>query len=535
MRTTISTLGKWLCAAMMLAAAFSAQTSYAQQQRPNILVIFGDDIGFTNVSAYSRGVMGYRTPNIDRIANEGALFTDHYAHPSCTAGRAAFVTGMYPIRSGLTTVGMVGAPVGMQAHDATIAEVLKTQGYATGQFGKNHLGDRNEHLPTVHGFDEFFGNLYHLNTSEEAEDEDYPRDPEFHHKYGPRGVLHTWATDTFDETEDPRFGVVGKQRIEDTGDLTRERMKTVDEEFIDAAFTFIEKAKSEDKPFFVWIAASRMHTFTHVPEKYREMAREHTSYNDLHGAGMIQHDEHVGGILDKLDEMGLTDNTIVIYSSDNGPEHSTYPHGATTPFRGEKMTTWEGGVRVPMLVRWPGQIAPRTELNGIQSHEDIFTTLAAAAGIPDIRERIANGDKLGTDVEHRNHIDGVNNLDYWTGKTDKSARNTFIYYAESNLQAVRINQWKAHFFTRSGYYGVTTKLDIPWIYNVRQDPYESFDNAPGARATLTQHKTYAYNAILEILGAHMASLAKYPPRQKSTSLSISEMMEKIMSSIPNTR
>jgi len=519
---------------MIFVLILAAGSAFAAE-KPNILVIWGDDIGFSNLSAYSRGLMGYRTPNIDRIANQGAIFTDHYAHPSCTAGRAAFVTGMYPIRSGLTTVGMVGAPVGMQAHDATIAEVLKTQGYSTGQFGKNHLGDRNEHLPTVHGFDEFFGNLYHLNTSEEAEDEDYPTDPAFHKKYGPRGVLHTWATDTFDETEDPRFGKIGKQKIVDTGDLTRERMKTVDEEFITASFKFMEKAKKDNKPFFVWIAASRMHTFTHVPKKYREMVKEHTRYHDLHGAGMIQHDENVGQILAFLEKNGLDKNTIVIYSSDNGPEHSTYPHGATTPFRGEKMTTWEGGVRVPMMVRWPGKIKPGTELNGIQSHEDVFTTLSAAAGIPDIRERIAKGDKLGTDTEHKNYIDGVNNLDYWTGKTDKSARNNFIYYAESNLQAVRINQWKAHFFTRSGYYGVTTKLDIPWIYNLRQDPYESFDSAPGARATITQQKTYAYNAILNVLGHHMATLAKYPPKQRSTSLSISEMMDKVMSSMSDTR
>ena len=287
--------------------------AYASPEKPNIVVIWGDDIGLSNLSIYSRGIMGYRTPNIDRIGNEGVLFTDHYAEPSCTAGRAAFVTGMYPIRSGMTTVGTVGSPLGMQAQDATIAEVLKSQGYTTGQFGKNHLGDRNEHLPTIHGFDEFFGNLYHLNTEEEPEDEDFPRDPEFKKKHGPRGVLHCYASNIFDETEDPRFGKVGKQKCKDTGPLTRKRMETVDEEFIKASFEFMDKAKSEGKPFFVWVAASRMHTFTHVPKKYQEMIREHTSYNDLHGAGMLQHDEHVGMILDKLDEMGVADNTIVIY------------------------------------------------------------------------------------------------------------------------------------------------------------------------------------------------------------------------------
>ena len=502
---------------LTLAGAANAQQ---QNKRPNIVVIWGDDVGFTNLSIYSRGVMGYRTPNIDRIAKEGALFTDHYAHPSCTAGRAAFMTGMYPIRTGLTSVGMVGGPVGMQAYDATLAEVLKTQGYATGQFGKNHLGDRNEHLPTVHGFDEFFGNLYHLNTEEEPEDEDYPTDPKFKERHGPRGVLHTWATDTVDETVDPRFGKVGKQRIVDTGPLTRKRMETVDGELVQEGIKFMDKAQAEGKPFFVWFATTRMHTFTHVPEEYRDKVKQHTSYHDAYGAGMIQHDEDVGVVLKRLDEMGIADNTIVIYSTDNGVEHSTFPHGGTTPFRSEKMTTWEGGVRVPMLVRWPGKIQQGSELNGIQSHEDVFTTLSAAAGVPDIRERIAKGDKLGTSVEHKNYIDGVNNLDYWTGKTNESARDEFIYYAESRLQAIRVNQWKAHFFVRDGYYGTTTKLEIPWLFNVRQDPYESYEQAPGPRATLTQQKTYLFNDVMDRLGRHMATLQKYPPKQKGSSLSV---------------
>jgi arylsulfatase len=282
----------------------------------------------------------------------------------------------------------------------------------------------------------------------------------------------------------------------------------------------MDKAQTEKKPFFIWFATTRMHTFTRVPEKYQEKAREFTSYHDAYGAGMIQHDEQVGMILDRLDAMGIAENTIVIYSTDNGVEHSTYPHGGTTPFRSEKMTTWEGGVRVPMVVRWPGKIKPGTELNGIQSHEDVFTTLSVAAGVADIRERIAKGDKLGTDVEHKNYIDGVNNLDYWIGKTDMSARDEFIYYAESRLQAIRVNQWKGHFATRDGYYGTTTKLEIPYLFNIRQDPYESYDQAPGPRATLTQQKTYLFNDIQERLGKHMATLQKYPPKQKSGSLSI---------------
>ena len=506
-------------AAHNLAVATAAQVT---GKKPNIVVIWGDDVGPTNLSIYSRGVMGYRTPNIDRIGKEGAVFTDHYAHPSCTAGRAAFITGMYPIRSGLTSVGMVGGPVGMQAHDASIAEVLKTQGYATGQFGKNHLGDRNEHLPTVHGFDEFFGNLYHLNTEEEPEDEDYPRDPEFKKRHGPRGVMHTYATESEDKTVDPRFGMVGKQRIVDTGPLTRKRMETVDLELITEGTKFMDKAHAEGKPFFVWFATTRMHTFTRVPEKYREKAREFTSYHDAYGAGVIQHDEEVGMILKRLDDMGIADNTIVIYSSDNGVEHSTYPHGGTTPFRSEKMTTWEGGVRVPMLVRWTGKIKPGTELNGIQSHEDVFTTLSAAAGVTDIRERIAKGDKLGTPVEKKNYIDGVNNLAYWTGQSDKSARDEYIYYAESRIQAIRMNQWKAHFFVRDGYYGTTKKLDIPYIFNLRQDPYESYEQTPGPRATLSQEKTYLFNDVMDRLGRHIGTLKQYPPKQKGSSLSIGE-------------
>ena len=504
-------------------------------EKPNIVVIWGDDIGFTNLSIYSRGVMGYRTPNIDRIGNEGILFTDHYGEPSCTAGRAAFVTGMYPIRSGMTTVGTVGSPLGMKENIPSIAKVLKMQGYVTGQFGKNHLGDRNEHLPTLHGFDQFFGNLYHLNTEEEPEDEDFPRDPEFKEKHGPRGVLHTFATDTFDETEDPRFGKIGKQTIEDTGPLTRKRMETVDEEFINASFEFMDKATSEGKPFFVWIAASRMHTFTRVPEKYQDMAREHTSYNDLHGAGMIQHDEHVGLILDKIDEMGIADDTIVIYSSDNGPEHVTYPHGATTPFRGEKMTTWEGGVRVPMLVRWPAKIEAGGERNGVQAHYDVFTTLAAAAGIPTIKERLAQGDDLGTETVHKAYIDGENNLAYWTGESEESERIEYIYYAESNLQAIRVNQWKMHFYTRSGYYGTTTKLELPHIFNVRQDPYESYGQDPMLQHNMFQHKTYMFNAALERIKAHLGTFEEFPPLQASATLSIGEIVQGVVGQIPTNK
>lgn len=513
----------------LLAALFGVLASaHAADPKPNIVVIWGDDIGMWNLSAYSRGAMGYRTPNIDRLAKEGAIFTDHYAQPSCTPGRAAFITGQLPIRSGMTTVGNVGSLQGLKAETVTLAEVLKQQGYATGQFGKNHLGDRNEHLPTVHGFDEFFGNLYHLNTQEESEDVDYPADPAFKAAHGTRGVLHCYASDTDDSTVDPRFGKVGRQRIEDTGPLTRKRMETVDHEFIDASFKFMDKAKAGGKPFFTWINASRMHTFTRVPQKYLDEARKYTSGDDVHCAGMLQHDEEIGLILKKLEELGVADNIIVIYSTDNGPEHSTWPHGGTTPYRSEKMTTWEGGVRVPMLARWPGHIAAGSELNGIQSHEDVFTTLAAAAGVPDVRERAAKGDTFGTDTVKKNYIDGVDNLGYWTGKSDISARNSFIYYSESRLQAIRINQWKFHFYVRDGYYGASQKLEMAQLYNIRQDPFESYGNAPGPRATLQQQKMGLFHMGVDLIAEHLKSLKDYPPAQKGASLSVGEVMEQIL-------
>lgn len=507
----------------------------ASRQRPNIVVIWGDDIGYWNLSAYNRGVMGYRTPNIDRIAKEGALFTDHYGQPSCTAGRAAFITGQLPIRTGLTAVGVVGSPLGLQQEDATLAEVLKTVGYATGQFGKNHLGDRNEHLPTVHGFNEFFGNLYHLNTEEEPEDEDYPADPAFQARYGPRGVLHTYATGEDDPTVDPRFGKVGRQRIEDTGPLTRKRMETVDEEFVAASFRFMEQAQRDGKPFFVWLNTTRMHVFTHVPQRYLDAAKAFTSGTDVHCAGMLQHDEHIGMVLQTLEEMGEADNTIVIYSTDNGPEHSTWPEGATTPFRGEKMTTWEGGVRLPMLVRWPGRIPAGSELNDIQAHEDVFVTLAAAAGIPDIKERLAAGDALGTDLVHRCYIDGVDNLDYWTGRRDTSARESFIYYAEATIQAVRWRQWKLHFATRDGYYGTTTATELPLFFNIRQDPFESYDQAPGPRAELSQRKTYLGAAVMSVIQAHLATLREYPPRQRAATINVAKVIEAMIRSTSRPR
>jgi arylsulfatase len=363
---------------------------------------------------------------------------------------------------------------------------------------------------------------------EEAEDVDYPPDPAFKAKHGTRGVLHTYATATDDPTVDPRFGKVGKQRIENTGPLTKKRMETVDREFTDASFKFMDKAQADGKPFFAWINSTRMHVFPHVPQKYLDAAKAVSSGDDIHAAGMIQHDEDVGLILKKLEDMGVLDNTIVIYSTDNGPEHSTFPFGGTTPYRGDKMTTWEGAFRVPMMVRWPGHIKPRSELNGISCHEDTFVTLAAAAGVPDVKERLAKGDKLGTETEHRSYIDGMNQLDYWTGKTDNSARDRFYYYAESNLQAIRWGNWKVHFAIRTGYYGTTTSQDFPLIFNLRQDPFESYDQAPGPRATMAQHKLFISHGVVDMIGEHLATLKEYPPRQKAASANVQKIIDGIL-------
>ena len=449
----------------------------AQEQKPNILVIFGDDVGWQNLSAYGLSTMGYRTPNIDSIAKEGALFTDHYAQPSCTAGRAAFLTGQYPIRSGMTTVGQPGDPLGLQAASPSLAEVMKDLGYRTGHFGKNHLGDGNFSLPTVHGFDEFFGNLYHLNTQEEAEQRDYEHWAEnypggkaaYEGKFGTRGVLHCFATDVDDPTEEPRFGRVGKQKCEDTGPLTQERMHDVDSaETIPAALKFMQASKEQSKPFFVWLNTSRMHLYTRLGDDWRYAAEQFTTEADYYGSGLLQHDRDIGTVLKALKDMGDYENTVVIYTTDNGPEHSSWPHGGTTPFRGEKMTTYEGGVRVPMMVRWPGKIPAEQVLNGIQGHQDLFTTLATAAGEPDVAQKMM--------TEKKQFIDGINNLDYWEGKVSQSNRDTIFYYYKSKLMAVRMGPWKLHFSTKEDYYANVVPRTVPLLFNIRADPFESYDS-----------------------------------------------------------
>jgi arylsulfatase A-like enzyme len=498
------------------------------EKKPNILMIWGDDIGWGNLSAYSHGVTGAPTPNIDRIANEGVLFTDHYAQPSCTAGRAAFITGQYPIRSGMTTVGQPGDTLGLQKESPCIAEVLKAEGYATGHFGKNHLGDRNEHLPTAHGFDEFFGNLYHLNTQEEAEQRDYQNFgvafsgnlEEYEQQYGTRGVLHSFATDEEDPTVDARFGPVGKQKITDTGPLTQERMKNFDaDEVIPKALDFMKRTQEADKPFFVWISTSRMHLYTRIGEEWLKKIEKITSEADYHGAGMLQHDHDIGTVLDALKEMGLDEDTLVVYSTDNGPEHSSWPHGATTPFRGEKMTTYEGGVRVPCMARWPGKIPAGSKLTGIQGHQDLFTVLAEAAGIPDVTARVLE--------EKQQVIDGVNNLDYWTGKREYSYRNHIFHYYESKLTAVRMGPWKFHFSTKEDYYANVIPRTVPLVFNLRMDPYESYDNKD-SYGHLMQKVSWLLQPMGSLMREHLMSLAEYPPVQGGKSFDMSNVIEQFI-------
>jgi len=504
----------------VLCGTLAFTSADAADKKPNILIIFPDDVGWQNISAYGLGTMGYRTPHIDRIARDGVMFTDHYAQPSCTAGRAALITGQYPIRSGMTTVGRPGAALGLKPESPTLAEVLKPLGYATGQFGKNHLGDRNEHLPTVHGFDEFFGNLYHLNTQEEFEQVDYPKDPEFFKKFGTRGVLHSWASDVDDPTVDPRFGKVGRQKIEDTGQLGRERMKTMDEEFMAASLDFMKRSQEADKPFFVWLNTSRMHMYTRVRDEHRYLAQPYTTEHDVYGSGLIEHDMQIGKLLDSMKAMDVLDNTIIVYSTDNGPEHSARLHGGTTPFRGEKMTTYEGGVRVPMMVRWPGHIPAGRVLSGIQAHMDIFTTLAAAAGEPNVAEKMR--------TERKQFIDGVNNLDYWLGKTEESGRDNFIYYHESTVRAIRYKQWKLNFETSENYYDTYVKQKFPIIFNIRMDPFESFDGLTD-RSDIVQAKQWLNEPVQEILGEHINSLVEFPPAQKAATFDFSELMKSLMS------
>ena len=423
------------------------------QDKPNIIVIWGDDIGVHNISAYNHGIMGYHTPNIDKIGKEGALFTDSYAQQSCTAGRASFILGEHPFRTGLLTIGMPGSEHGMPDWAPTIADLLKEQGYTSGQFGKNHLGDRDKHLPTNHGFDEFFGNLYHLNAEEEPETYYYPKDPEFHAKYGPRGVIHSYSDG----------------RIEDTGPLTRNRMETVDDEFHAAAMNFIENANKNKKPFFVWYNSTRMHVWTRL----REESVGRTGIG-LYPDGMVEHDDKVGEVIKKLQDLGITEKTIVVYSTDNGAESFTWPDGGITPFHGEKGTTWEGGFRVPLLVKWPGVIKPGTIYNNIISQEDWLPTFLAAAGVPDVVEKVKNG-YTANGKTWKVHLDGYNFLPFFKGEVQESPRKSIMYFSQGGeLNAVRYENWKVNFAMQKGNIATATREVTGWpaIVNLKADPYE---------------------------------------------------------------
>ena len=496
-----------------------------QQKKPNILVIFGDDIGWFNPSIYHRGMMGYRTPNIDRIGNEGAMFTDWYGQQSCTAGRAAFITGQCPIRTGLTKVGLPGADIGISFEDPTIAEYLKPLGYMCGQFGKNHLGDQNKFLPTVHGFDEFFGNLYHLNAEEEPEDPKYPKDPRFKERFGPRGVLRAWAQDKDDPTEEKRWGRVGKQKIEDTGPLTKKRMETVDEEFTAAALDFIDRQHKDSKPFFVWMNTTRMHVWTHLKK-----ASQGVTGLGLYPDGMVELDGYVGQFLQKLDDLKIADNTIVVFTTDNGAEVMTYPDGGQTPFRGEKATNWEGAFRVPMCIRWPGVIKPGTIVNEICSHEDLLPTFAAAAGDADVVAKTLKGYKAGAKT-FKVHLDGYNLGPFFRGEVKESPRKEFIYWNDDGqLCGVRLGPIKLNFLIQD-HKGLDvwkkefTNLRIPDVYNLRADPFERADES--AMPFETSNQLYFCVPGQAVVGKWLESFKEFPPRQKPASFNVDDVVEKL--------
>jgi len=503
-----------MAALASVVAVAQAPAAVADDAKPNILVIWGDDIGTTNISFNNRGLMGYRTPNIDRIATEGVSFTDYYGQQSCTAGRAAFIGGNNPMRTGMTKVGVPGAPEGWQDSDITMATVLKSQGYATGQFGKNHQGDRDQHLPTMHGFDEFFGNLYHLNAEEEPENEDYPDDPEFKKMFGPRGVLHTWANPD------------GTQKIEDTGPLTKKRMETVDDETVAAAIGFMKAAQEEKKPFFVWWNGTRMHFRTHVKPEHRHKG------NDEYTDGMIEHDNHVGELLKTLDDLGLAENTIVLYSTDNGPHFNTWPDAGNTPFRSEKNSNWEGAYRVPAFVRWPGKFPAGTTVNGIVSHQDWLPTFAAVAGAPDIKQRLAAGTEI-LGKPYKNAIDGFDMTDYLEGKAANSPRDWFVYVNDDGeIVAVRWKDWKVVYKENRGQgFGVWrepfTDLRVPLVFNLRRDPYER------AQHNANVYEDWALDRPFIIFGAQavavkfLQSLQAFPPSQSPGSFTLDNVKTQI--------
>jgi arylsulfatase len=503
------------------------------QGKPNILVIWGDDIGITNLSCYSHGLMGYRTPNIDRIADEGMRFTDSYGEQSCTAGRSAFITGQSVFRTGLSKVGAPGSPLGLQAEDVSIAELLKPLGYATGQFGKNHLGDLNRYLPTAHGFDEFYGNLYHLNAEEEPELPDYPPPadfPQFRQRWGPRGVIHSWAIDADDPTEQPRWGRVGKQRIEDTGPLTKKRMETIDDETIAACKDFVTRQHGAGKPFFAWMNTTHMHLRTHPkPESVGQAGRWQSPYHDA----MVDHDKHVGELLDLLDQLGIADNTIVIYSTDNGPHMNTWPDAGMTPFRSEKNTNWEGAFRVPEMIRWPSKVAAGSVSNEIIQHHDWLPTLLAAAGEPNIVDKLKQGHQVG-DKTYKVHIDGFNLLPYLTGQEKNSPRKGFFYFSDDgDLLGVRFDNWKVVFMeqrcpgTMQVWAEPFVTLRVPKLFNLRTDPFERADITSNSYWDWFVDHAYLVLAAQAVVVPFLETFKTFPPRQKAASFTIDQALEKM--------
>jgi arylsulfatase A-like enzyme len=488
------------------------------QARPNILVIFGDDVGWANISAYNMGMMGYRTPNIDRIAREGAMFTDHYAENSCTAGRSAFITGQSPFRTGLSKVGLPGADLGMKPEDPTIAGLLKPLGYATGQFGKNHLGDRDEHLPTMHGFDEFFGNLYHLNAEEEPENADYPRNPEFRRRFGPRGVLKTWANPD------------GTQRIENTGPLTRQRMQTIDQEFLDATLDFIDRQHRAGLPSFTWFNATRMHIFTHL-----QQASQGVTGLGIYPDGMVEHDGHVGQLLRKLDDLGIAQNTVVLYTTDNGAEVMSWPDGGSTPFRGEKATTWEGGFRAPAAIRWPGRIQAGQVINDIVSLQDWLPTLLAAAGEPEIRQKLLTGHQAGR-RSYKVHLDGYNQLPLLSGEGRGAREEIFYFTDDGDLAALRYGPWKIHFLVQENnglrvWERRFTPLRMPMLFNLRADPYERADES-FEYGKWRVDRAFAFVPAQAYVARFLETFREFPPRQTPASFSLDEVMARLRSNAP---
>jgi arylsulfatase len=525
------TMTRRLLSAVLIAAVAlisSAANLAAAEQKPNIVFIMGDDVGWFNIGAYHQGMMAGRTPNLDRLAAQGMRFTDYYAEASCTAGRANFITGQLPIRTGLTTVGQAGSPIGMPSAAPTIATALKSMGYATGQFGKNHLGDLNEFLPTVHGFDEFFGYLYHLDAMEDPSHRNYP--PELKATVGPRNMLHSWATDTDDPTVQPRWGKIGKQRIEDAGTLYPDRMETVDDEILDLSLKFVDKARKANKPFFLWLNPTRMHVVTHLSDKYQSMRTPENGWS-VQEAGMAQLDDIVGGVMKYLADNGLEENTIVVFSTDNGAENFTWPDGGQTPFAGGKGTALEGGFRVPAILRWPGKVPAGKVENGIFSGLDWFPTFVAAAGNPNIAEELKQGKQLG-DTKFKVHLDGYNQLDLITGK-GPSSRKEIFYFTESTLSAVRVKDYKYRFTDQpNGWLGATEKVDWPILVNLRLDPFERTGISNGKTGSLNYYDWFVFEFwrftfVQKEVGEAAKTFLEFPPMQKGASFNLQALKEKL--------